>query len=89
MQGPIAGPAGTPCPVGEPGCKELCGVIDGQRAGGVAVEMDQLSHIIEGDLPALCRVEHLQPVEGRCRTIGQPQPAQDLLQQVHRKFFGL
>jgi hypothetical protein len=69
MQGSIAGPAGAPGPIGEPGFEELCGLIAGQRAGGVAVEMDQLPHVIEGDLPAPRRVERLQPIEGRCRTL--------------------
>ena len=53
------------------------------------MEMNELPHIIEGDLPAPRRVEPLQPVEGRCRAIGEPQLAQDLLKQVHRQFFEL
>ncbi len=53
------------------------------------MEMDELPHIIEGHLPAPRRVERLQPVEGRCWTIGQPQPAQDLFKHVHRQCFGV
>ena len=88
MQGAIAGPAGAPGPVGEPGFEEIRGVISGQRTRVVIVEMDELAYIIERHFPAPRRIERLQPIEGRRWTIGQTQLRSAPLKQVNREFFG-
>src|SRR4029434_188514 len=48
--------------------------------------MDELADIIERYFPAPRSIERLQPVEGRCWTIGQAQPHQHTLKQINREF---
>src|SRR5262249_10294810 len=70
VQGPIAGPARAPGPVGEPGFEEICGVVSRQRTRIMIVYVDELTYIIERYFPAPRSIERVQPIEGRRWTIG-------------------